>query len=126
MREDESMRDIFDKPQYKLNFCWPLKYVAWCWFRWNGGSIGYFGCSNATNTIRHLIVFGWHICEWRKLEYADPSDKERADEYLEKWSECEKELQMYRVASLGEHAAPEVKKLIKESLGVDLDEGTIQ
>lgn len=60
------------------------------------------------------------------MEWHDQTDKERADEYLSKWSECEKELQMFRLARLGEDAAPEVKRVIRESLGVDLDEGTIR
>lgn len=76
------------------------------------------------NRAKHLSILRWHILTIHRNEYHDRSDKERADEYLNKWSECEKQLQMFRLASLGEGVEAEVKKVIRDSLGVDLDEGT--
>jgi hypothetical protein len=98
----------------------------WQWlYSWGGGSVQEFGGSRV-NTVRHLCLFRYHVLTIHRNEYHDLSDKERADEYLREWSKCEKELQMFRLAALGEDAAPEVKRVIRESLGVDLDEGTIK
>ena len=94
-------------------------------FDYTRSSLGFFGCSSATNTTWTIFVFGYLVITLKKLEYEDLSDKERANKYLKEWSKCEKELQGYRIAQLGENMAPEIKKLIKESLGVDFDEGTI-
>jgi hypothetical protein len=105
--------------------CAPALY-RWQWlYSWDGGSVQEFGGSKV-NTVRHFSLFRWHIFTIHWNEYHDRSDKERADEYLSKWSACEKELRMFRLASLGEGAADDVKQLIRESLGVDLDEGTIR
>jgi hypothetical protein len=135
------MTPTHDRPQYKLEIKWPLpkrlKWTPtqlkqpwwWCLRRiwWlSKFSLGYFGPSNATNTTRTLYVCGWAICEWKREEWLDRTDKERADEYLRKWSACEKELQGFRLVALGADCAPEVKKVIRESWGVDLDEGTVK
>lgn len=103
---------------------WRIRWLSWL-YSWGGGSVQEFGGSRI-NRVRHLQLFRWHVLTIHRNEYHDRSDAERADEYLRKWSACEKELQMFRLAALGEEAAPEVKKLIRESLGVDLDEGTIR
>lgn len=71
-------------------------------------------------------MFRWHILTIHRNQYHDRSESERADEYLRKWSECEKELRGLRLIMLGDETGADVKKLIKESLGVDLDEGTIR
>jgi hypothetical protein len=100
------------------------RWFGWL-YSWGGGSIGEFGGSR-TNTIRHLQIFRWHVLTINRNEYHDRSDKERADEYLCKWSECEKELRGLRLLLMGDSTNAEVKKLIRDSLGVDLDEGTIR
>lgn len=87
--------------------------------------MGEFGGSR-TNRRYHLSILRWHIVTIHRNEYHDPSDNERADEYLSKWSECERELKMFRLAALGQGVDEEVKRVIRESLGVDLDEGTIR
>jgi hypothetical protein len=87
-------------------------------------SIGEFGGSR-TNTTWTLFVFGWVLCGVEKHEWHDRSDKERADEYLSEWSKCEKELRAIRLITMGDELNAEVKKLIRDSLGVDLDEGRI-
>lgn len=92
--------------------------------QWGGGSIQEFGGSRI-NTTRHLSILGRHVLTIHRNKYHDQSDKERADEYLSKWSECEKELRGLRLLLLGDSANAEVKKVIRESLGVDLDEGRI-
>lgn len=116
-------------PIYRLTFNWPLgermaNSPHWVWL--SKFTLGYFGPSPAQNVTRRLIIFGWEVAVWQRMEWHDQTDKERADEYLSKWSECEKELQMFRLARLGEDAAPEVKRVIRESLGINLDEGTIR
>lgn len=99
------------------------------WFGWlfllNTSGMGEFGGSR-TNRRYHLSIFRWHIVTVHRNEYHDASDNERAQEYLNKWSECEKELKMFRLAALGKGVDEDVKRVIKESLGVDLDEGTIR
>jgi hypothetical protein len=110
----------------------PLKRVKkhsysskWSWlFSWGGATIAEFGGSRE-NKIRHLLLFRWHVLTIRRNQYHDRSDSERADEYLKKWSECEKELRGLRLLLLGDSTNSEVKKLIRDSLGVDLDEGRI-
>lgn len=88
--------------------------------------MGYFGCSSATNHAWTLFVFGWALCEFKKHEWHDASDAERAEEYLRKWSECEKELRGLRLIHLGDEVQdPELRKLLRNGLGVDLDEGRI-
>lgn len=103
---------------------WKARWFGWL-FGWGGGSIGEFGGSRV-NTVRHLQLFRWHILSIHRNQYHDRSDKERADEYLKKWSECEKELLGLRLIMLGDSMAADIKKLIRDSLGVDLDEGTIR
>lgn len=120
--------EIYKKPRYFFNVSLPLVrnehikrplLLSKC-------SIGYFGCSNATNYTWTLFVFGWALCHWKKHEWHDASDAERADEYLRKWSECEKELRGLRLLQMGEaYPDPELRKLLRNSLGVDLDEGRI-
>lgn len=103
---------------------WKARWFGWL-FSWGGSSIGEFGGSRV-NTVRHLQLFRWHILSIHRNQYHDRSDKERADEYLQKWSECEKELRGLRLIMLGDSTAADIKKLIRDSLGVDLDEGTIR
>ena len=94
-------------------------------YGWGGGSIQEFGGSRV-NTTRHLSILGWHILTVYRNEYHDKSDSERADEYLRKWSACEKELQGLRLLQMGDaYPDPELRKLLRNSLGVDLDEGRI-
>lgn len=120
--------DIYKKPRYLFKASTPLErneHIKRPFFI-SKFTRGYFGCSSAANTTWTLFIFGWALCQFERHEYHDRSDKERADEYLSKWSSCEKQLQMYRLARLGEDCADDVKKVIRESLGVDLDEGTIR
>lgn len=107
--------------QKGLPWRWKLSWL----FQWGGGSIGEFGGSRV-NTTRHLSIFCRHVLTIHRNQYHDQSDKERADEYLKKWSECEKELRGLRLIMLGDSTASEVKRVIRDSLGVDLDEGTIR
>lgn len=76
-------------------------------------------------TIR-IFLFRWQVLTIHRNEAHDRSDAERADYYLSEWSKCEKELRMFQLAALGAEAAPHVKQLIKDSFGVDLDEGTVR
>ncbi len=101
-----------------------VRWFGWL-FGWGGGSVTEFG-GRRVNTTRHLQIFRWHVLTIHRNQYHDRSDAERADEYLRKWSECEKELRGLRLLVLGDSTATEVKKVIRESLGVDLDEGTVQ
>ena len=95
-------------------------------YGWGGGSTQQFGGSRV-NTVRHLSVLGWHILTVRRNEYHDRSDKERADEYLAKWSEAEKELRGLRLLQMGDEVLdPELRKLLRDGLGIDLDEGTLR
>jgi len=113
------------RPKYPNGFRVPLKHKLFDWlWTWGGASIGEFG-GNRTNKIRHLTIFGFHVCQIDRNEYHDRSDRERADEYLNKWSECEKELRGLRLLLMGDSVNAEVKKVIRDSLGVDLDEGRI-
>jgi|SRR6185436_6725963 len=112
-------------PDRKWRKMYPFA-VKWLWwlYSWGGGSCG--NCVGQTNTTRHLQIFRWHILTIHRNEYHDRSDKERADEYLRKWSECEKELRGLRLIMLGDSTSAEVKKVIRDSLGVNLDEGTVR
>lgn len=104
-----------------------LHYRRWFdWLlSWGGGSVSEFGGSR-TNTVRHLLILRWHVLTVHCNEYHDRSDEERAEEYLRKWSECEKECRGLRLIVLGDETGAEVKKVIRDSFGVDLDEGTIK
>ena len=94
-------------------------------YGWRGASIQEFGGSRV-NTTRHLSILGWRILTVYRNEYHDRSDAERADEYLRKWSACEKELQGLRLLQMGDaYPDPELRKLLRNSLGIDLDEGRI-
>lgn len=93
------------------------RWFGWL-FTWGGGSIQEFGGSRI-NTRRHLTLFRWHILTINRNEYHDRSDEERAEEYLREWSKCEKELRMFKIAALGEGMDQEVKKVIRDSFGVD-------
>ena len=104
---------------------WKCRWFGWL-YSWGGGSVGEFSGSGKTNTTRHLQIFRWHVLTIHWNEYHDRSDAERAAEYLKKWSECEKELRGLRLIMLGDETGADVKRLIRESLGVNLDEGTIQ
>lgn len=96
---------------------------CWLWTCYHS-SIGQFGGSK-TNHKWSISILGWNVATFRRNEYHDRTDEERADEYLKKWSACEKELRGLRLLYLGDHTGADVKALIKESLGVDLDEGRI-
>lgn len=100
------------------------RWFGWL-FQWSGGSVQEFGGSRV-NKRRHFTLFRWHLFTVDWNEYHNRSDSERADEYLREWSKREKELRMFRLAALGADCADEVKQVIKDSLGVDLDEGTIR
>jgi hypothetical protein len=120
----------FELPLKKLpalNKKWARARERWFgWLvSWGGGSIQEFGGSR-TNRKIHVSIFRRHVVTVCRNQYHDRSDAERADEYLRKWSACEKELQMFRLAALGEGVADDVKKVIRDSLGVDLDEGTVR
>lgn len=93
-------------------------------FMWGGGSVQEFGGSRV-NTTRHLQLFRRHVLTIHRNQYPDWSDSERANQYLRKWSECEKELRGLRLIMLGDETGAEVKRVIRDSLGVDLDEGRI-
>lgn len=111
-------------PRPKWHKGLPLRWrLSWL-FQWGGGSVTEFG-GHRVNTTRHLSVFCRHVLTVHRNEYHDRSDRERADDYLRKWSECEKELRGLRLIVLGDSTASEVKKVIRDSLGVDLNEGTI-
>lgn len=102
---------------------WRARWLGWLW-SWGGGSVQEFGGSRV-NTTRHLCILRRHVLTIRRNEYHDRSDEERAKEYLHKWSECEKELRGLRLLLMGDSTNAEVKKVIRDSLGVDLDEGRI-
>jgi hypothetical protein len=102
------------------SFRW--RWFSWL-FTWGGGSVSNF--DGHTNHTRYLHLFRWHVLTVNCNEYHDRSDKERADEYLKKWSECEKELRGLRLLLMGDSCNAEVKKVIRESFGINLDEGTI-
>lgn len=122
------MNDIYTKPRYFFNVSLPLArnehikrpiFVSKC-------GIGYFGCSSATNETWTLFVLGWALCQWKRHEWHDRTDAERADEYLAKWSACDKELRGLRLLQMGdENPDPELRKLLRDGLGIDLDEGRI-
>lgn len=100
-----------------------VRWFGWL-FEWGGGSITEFG-GTRVNTVYHLQLFRRHILSIHRNEYHDRSHEERAAEYLKKWAECEKELRGLRLIMMGDSTNAEVKKVIRESLGVDLDEGRI-
>lgn len=102
----------------------PLRRVRRFLFSFTGGSIQEFG-GKRVNTTRHLMLFRWHVLTVHRNEYHDESDKERAERYLSEWSKCEKELRGLRLLQMGDaHPDPELRKLLRESLGINLDEGT--
>lgn len=104
----------------------PLKRTAkpWRWLAHYRTGIGEFGGSR-TNEHHSFIVFGWVVLTIDRNEYHDRSDKERADEYLRKWAACEKELRGLRLLQMGdEYPDPELRKLLRDSFGINLDEGT--
>jgi hypothetical protein len=104
----------------------PFRFRWFGWlFEWSGGSVQEFGGSRV-NTVRHLQLFRWHLLTIRRNQYHDQSDEERADEFLAKWSTAEKQLRMFRLKALGEDCADDIRQLIDESLGIDLEEGTIR
>lgn len=109
-------------PKWRKMYPFAARYFWWL-YSWGGGGVG--NCSGQTNTVRHLSIFRWHILTIHRNEYHNRSDAERASEYLRRWSECEKELRGLRLIMLGDETSSEVKKVIKESLGVDLDEGRV-
>lgn len=107
--------------QLPFNIPFRLRWHDFIW-RWGGSSHQEFG-GNRINTRRHLTIFGWHFLTIDRNEYHDKTDKERSDEYLNRWSECENELRGLRLIMMGDSTCSEVKKVIRDSLGVDLDEG---
>lgn len=119
---------IYDKPRWSFIFKWPIEArVNWTrWVRHTKCSVGYFGCSSATNQFHTLFVFGWPVLQWKRLEYEDTTDKQRAERYLAAWGKCEKELRGLRLLQLGDEVPdPETRKLLRDGLGVDLDEGRL-
>jgi hypothetical protein len=98
------------------------RWFGWL-FGWGGGSIQEFG-GERINTVRHLELFRCHILTIHRNQYHNQSDKERADRYIKKWSACEKELRGLRLLLMGDSVNAEVKKVIRDSFGIDLDEGT--
>ena len=92
------------------------------WFRICSSSIGEFGGSRM-NTQYTLFIFGWAILSIHRNEYHDRSDAERAQEYLKKWSAHEKRMRKAEAILYGRTLDPETKKIIKDALGVDFDEG---
>lgn len=119
---------IYDKPRWVFTFNWPLPpRAAWTrGIRRTHCSIGYFGCSSATNHEFNLIVFGWPLLTWKKLEYEDTTDAQRAERYLAEWGKCDKELRGLRLLQMGDEVKdPELRKLLRNGLGIDLDEGRI-
>ena len=122
--------EIYTKPRFFFQFSTPIvrnqhlkrrpAFVSRC-------TLGYFGCSSAKNTTWTLFLFAWAVCEWKRHEWHDRSDRERADEYLAKWSECEKELRGLRLLQMGDEIQdPELRKLLKRGFGINLDEGTTE
>jgi len=120
--------EIYKKPRYFFNVSLPLvrnEHIKRPIFVSRFG-LGYFGPSGATNHTWTLFVFGWALCRWERHEWHDRTDKERADEYLDKWSACEKELRGLRLLQMGdENPDPQLRKLLRDGLGIDLDEGRI-
>lgn len=121
--------EIYKKPRYFFTFSTPIVrnehlkkrpvFVSKC-------GLGYFGASSATNWTWTLFVFGWALCQWKRNAWHDESDKERAERYLSEWSKCEMELRGLRLLQLGDEVQdPETRKLLRDSLGVDLDEGRL-
>jgi len=83
-----------------------------------------FGGSRNNETWT-LFIFGWAVCRLSRLEYHNESDKERADRYLAEWSKCEKELRGLRLLQMGDEVQdPELRRLLRDGLGINLDEGT--
>ncbi len=122
------MTPIYDKPRWVFTFNWPLpERVPWTrGLRLTKARIGYFGPSSATNTTYTLLVFGWPVLTWKRLEYEDTTDKQNAERYLSEWSKCEKELRGLRLLQMGDEVQdPELRKLLRDGFGVDLDEGRI-
>jgi hypothetical protein len=117
--------DIYEKPHWAFTFNWPIApRVNWTrWVRLTKCGIGYFGCSSAKNETYTLFVFGWPVAKWERLEYHNRSDAERAEHYLNEWSKCEKELRGLRLIVMGDSMNADVKKLIRDSMGVDFTEG---
>jgi hypothetical protein len=89
-------------------------------YQLNKASIGEFGGSRTNHTYT-LILFRHVVLRVHRNEYHDRSDAERAAEYLDNWSRCEKELERFRMAMLGDKLAPGVKGVIRDSFGVDFD-----
>ncbi len=96
------------------------------WFAHYRSGIGEFGGSR-TNWKHSIEVCGWCVLTIHRNEYHDRSDAERAEEYLNKWAVCEKELRGLRLLQMGDaYPDPELRKLLRESFGVNLDEGTVR
>jgi hypothetical protein len=88
--------------------------------------IGEFGGSR-TNWKHSVTVFGWCVLTIHRNEYHDRSHEERAKEYLNRWAACEKELRGLRLLQMGDaYPDPQLRKLLRDSFGVNLDEGTVR
>lgn len=102
-----------------------VRWFGWL-FTWTRGSIQEFGGSRV-NTTYGLALFRWHLLTINRNQWHDESDKERAERYLSEWSKCEKELRGLRLLQMGDEVQdPELRKLLRDGFGVDLDEGTIR
>ena len=118
--------DAVEFMEYEIKIKWPMvknKYVPKPFF-FGHARVSEFGGKRINHT-HHLFLFGWCVASLYRNEYHDRSQEERANEYLEKWSDCEKELRGLRLLLLGNECNADVKKLIRDSLGVDLDEGRV-
>lgn len=107
-----------------VGLVWWKRYTCWL-VSWAGGSIQEFGGSRV-NSRRHLSILGWKILQYDRNQYHDRTAEERADAYLNSWAACDKELRGLRLLQMGdEYPDPELRELLKRSLGIDLDEGRI-
>lgn len=107
---------------YKL-LPWKYRWFGWL-CNWTVFTIGEFGGSR-WNRRYSIYLFRYAILSVHRNEYHDRSHEERADEYLKKWSACEKECQELRLLVLGDKTDQTMRDFMKKSLGVDLDEGRI-
>ena len=100
-----------------------VRWFGWL-IQWSKCTVQEFG-GRRVNTTRHLSIFRWHLLTMKRNEWHDRSDEERASEYLAEWSACEKALRGLRLLQMGDEVTdPELRKLLRDGLGINLDEGT--